>query len=52
MAQARGTKQPISLALSRDSVYLGCMKRIHDIDDRAFLPWRFHGQSKTVIAAL
>ncbi len=27
------------------------MQRIHDIDDRAFLPWRFHGQSKSVIAA-
>jgi hypothetical protein len=33
-------------------VYVGRMKRIYDIADRAFLPWRFHGQSKTVIAAL
>jgi len=28
------------------------MERIYDIDDRAFLPWRFFGQSKSVIAAL
>jgi len=28
------------------------MKRIFDIDDRAFLPWRFFGQSKSVNAAL
>jgi hypothetical protein len=28
------------------------MKRIYDIADRAFLPWRFFGQSKSVIAAL
>ena len=34
------------------AVYGGAMKRIYDIDDRAFLPWRFYGQSKSVIAAL
>ncbi|MGX9352685.1 hypothetical protein ACS3QZ_15930 [Shimia sp. W99] len=34
------------------AVYGGAMKRIYDIDDRAFLPWRFFGQSKSVIAAL
>jgi len=28
------------------------MKRIYDIADHAFLPWRFFGQSKSVIAAL
>jgi hypothetical protein len=33
-------------------VYGEAMKRIYDIDDRAFLPWRFFGQSKSVIAAL
>jgi len=28
------------------------MKRIFDIDDRSFLPWRFFGAKRAVLACL
>jgi len=28
------------------------MKRIFDMDDRARLPWRFHGEALALLAAL
>jgi len=28
------------------------MKRIFDMDDRARLPWRFHGEALAILAAL
>jgi len=28
------------------------MKRYFDMDDRARLPWRFHGESRSVLARL
>ncbi len=31
---------------------LGPMKRIFDMDDRARLPWRFHGERLALLAAL
>ena len=33
-------------------MYLHCMIRIFDMDDRARLPWRFFGATLTVLARL
>jgi hypothetical protein len=30
--------------------YIGAMKRFFDMDDRARLPWRFHGLSHSLLA--
>ncbi|MEM9238908.1 MAG: hypothetical protein AAGB07_02930 [Pseudomonadota bacterium] len=34
------------------SVYLSIMTRIVDIEDRARLPWRFYGASRSALARL
>jgi len=32
--------------------YLAAMIRFFDMDDRARLPWRFHGESLSILARL
>jgi len=40
----------VALAGTCVPVYLGAMKMVFDMDDRARLPWRFYGASCTILA--
>ncbi|WP_456386137.1 hypothetical protein [Profundibacter sp.] len=43
---------PTALARLAYAMYCASMKRIFDVDDHSFLPWRFYGQGLTVAAGL